>query len=281
MLNAKTTLPLLLVNLLAVTADTTVNVKSKIRFSTPVVASFVIDNPTTNDYIGIYRRDANDSLSTNPFDMELQFWAYTNSGTQETTLLPALGRGRVTFNGVDPSEEGADQWPMNPRTYKVCPMRESYDSDNKEKGELLADCVPLEIKLANRIRNRVEREAFVSALQPEGGVKVGVPFQVSFNSRVKSSNSWIGIYHDDDLENTIMWVYTGCDNVLGDQEGIESNDCLKKRKRGTVTFSEENTGRATQIWPLPEGEYVLRLEYFNNSPHELYKQAVNTLKVVA
>jgi len=283
MLNAKTTLPLLLVNLLAVTADTSVNVKSKIHFSRPVVVSFNVDNPTTNDWIGIYKTNPKDSLSTNPVDRKLLFWAYTCSDRKSLPLDPtALTTGTVTFNGVDPSEEYWDQWPLNPRKYKVCLMRKTIDQSVEEGVELLADCVPLKINLGNKKKNKATNKAKVYALEPV--VKFDVPFQVFFDSRFKVSNSWVGIYLPDNLKTEVMWVYTGCDNVLGDQElhptWDSSNDCIKKRKKGTVNFNATNTGRASQDWPLPVGEYVVRLEYLNNKPYWLNKQAKTKLKVV-
>mmetsp|Transcript_19507 Transcript_19507/g.23244 ORF Transcript_19507/g.23244 Transcript_19507/m.23244 type:complete len:291 (+) Transcript_19507:131-1003(+) len=290
MLNAKTTLPLLLVNLLAVTADTSVNFKRKIHFGRPVVVSFNVDNPTTNDWIGIYRTNSKDSLSTNPVDTKLRYWAHTCSGVQELDQSSSCARprttGTVTFNGVDPTEEYWDQWPLNPRKYKVCLMRKTID-DNVEEGiELLADCVPLKINLGKKKKKKVANTAQVYALEPV--VKYGVPFQVFFDSRFKVPNSWVGIYLPDNLKTEVMWVYTGCDNVLGDQElkppdptWVSSNDCLKKRKKGTVNFNATNTGRASQDWPLPEGEYVVRLEYLNNKPYWLNKQATTKLKVVA
>jgi len=289
MLNAKTTLPLLLVNLLAVTADTSVNVKSQIAFGKPVVASFVVDNPTTKDWIGIYRSSTKDSLSTNPFDRDEMFFVYTCNGRQEIPLDPtAMTNGTVRFNGVDPSEEYYNQWPISPRKYKVCLMRESTDENGDEAGELLADCVPLKIKLARKKRNRIKNKAQVYALKTE--VKFDEPFQVYFNQKFPVPNSSIMIYRPGDAldiagVNEAMWVYTGCDNVLGDQVShpaySKSNDCRKKRRKGTVNFNATNTGRADIDWPLPVGEYVVRLEYYNNRPQALYKQAKINLKVVA
>jgi len=284
MLNVKTTLPLLLVNLLAVTADTSVTVKKQIGFGKRVVASFNVDIPTTEDWIGIYRSDTNDNLSANPFEKEdPMFWAYTKSisGNARTT-------GTATFNGIDPSEEWDNQWPVNPGKYKVCLMRESDDDNGDESGELLADCVPLKINLARKKRNRAKNKAQVWA--PKKEVKFDEPFQIKFNSKFKVPNSSIMIYFPKDAEdvfsqNEAMWVYTGCDNVQGDQvpdpNWEKSNDCRKKRKKGTVNFNATNTGRAKQDWPLPVGEYVVRLEYYNNLPQALYKQAKINLKVVA
>ena len=137
MLNVKTTLPRLLVNLLAVTAEKSVTVKKQIAFSKRVVMSFNVNIPTTKDQIGIYRSDTNENLSANPFENEdCMFWAYTNSATQGNIFDDARTTGTFTFNGIDPSEEDWNQWPVNPGKHKVCLMRESTDENDDELGEL-------------------------------------------------------------------------------------------------------------------------------------------------
>jgi len=280
--HAKITLSLLLGNLLAVTADLTVP-KSR-PFAKPIKVEFSVDVATENDYIGIYNYD-NGPLDESPFNEELQFFVYL-CGSQERVTCAAVedGSGSVTFNGVDPTEEYYDQWPLNPRKYKVCHMRQGTDADENETGELIQNCKKLTVKMGKKKKQKIEKKAYVRTVK--NSYSVGEKIEVKFNSGFKSQNSWIGIYFDDGFDDDggdeLLWVYTGCNNVAGDQIEIDdkSNDCIKKRKKGKVTFDESNTGRSELDWPLPEGVYRLRLEYYNNSPWGLYKDAEETFKVV-
>jgi len=274
------TLSLLLVNLLAVTGKITFS--SKVKFAEPIEVEFKYKNATIHDYIGIYDYNKGDDLSNNPFNETLQYYTYfCASQTKELCTALTAGKGSVAFNGVDPSEEYYDQWPLNPRTYKLCHMREGYvfvndtwtgELKKKETGELIGKCKKLKVKLSRKRKEKIKNDGYVLA---EKSYKEGDKIEISFNSVMKSQNSWIGIYQKNITHPTnekYMWVYTGCDNVLGDQINIKgmSNDCIEKKKKGKVTFGPDNTGRAALDWPPPPGEYYIRLNYYNNDPHDFY-----------
>jgi len=280
------TLSLLLVNLLAVTGKITFS--SKVKFAEPIEVEFKYKNATIHDYIGIYDYNKGDDLSNNPFNETLQYYTYfCASQTKELCTALTAGKGSVAFNGVDPSEEYYDQWPLNPRTYKLCHMREGYvfvndtwtgELKKKETGELIGKCKKLKVKLSKKKEKKLEKKGFVRAVKSE--YEQGKKIKISFNSVMKSQNTWIGIYlkNSDDY---YMWVYTGCNNVAGDQEDIEdkSNDCIKKKKKGKVTFGPDNTGRATLDWPPPPGEYYVEIHYYNNAPWDLYIEGNETFTV--
>jgi len=279
MFYVKVALSILLVHLLAVTAK--LKVPKKIPFGKRVKVEFTVDNATEDDYIGIYRYNKGDPLDVNPFGEDLQHYVYL-CGSQDRIICAAVedGFGTVFFDGVDPTEEYYDQWPLNPRKYKVCYMRQGTDSNRDETGELIQDCKEMKVRISKKKKKKVKNKAFVKTVKKTYNFNKTI--KADFDLGFKSPNSWVGIYTLDDLENEIMWVYTGCNNVVGDQivTGDESNDCIKKGRKGQVKFDESNTGRAPQDWPLPVGEYMLKLQYYNNSPHSLSKQAEETFSVV-
>jgi len=271
------TLSLLLVNLLAVTGKITFS--STVKFSEPIEVEFEYENATIHDYIGIYDNKNGDGLDVNPFGRDLYFYTYF-CASQDRVHCAALteGKGSVVFNGVDPSEENDEQWPLNPWKYKLCHMRQGSDENDNETGELIEKCKKLKVKLSKKKKKKLKKKASVQAVKQKYGK--GEEIEISFNSVMKSQNTWIGIYPKND-DNYYMWVYTGCNNVLGDQEDSDdkSNDCIKKKKKGKVTFGPDNTGRADFEWPPPAGEYYIQLHYYNNSPYDLYVEGDETFTV--
>jgi len=279
MFQSKTLLLLLLVNLLAVNADPTLTVKKRKPFGKPVSVKFETDSPTSNDYIGIYYHKKVESLTANPFDdKQLLFWAYTSTQSQEWDATIKTGIGTIKFNGVDPSEEAEDQWPLNPRMYKVCFMREG-DVNGTETGTLLGECKVLKIKMNKKKIVRVANKAVVRANKQEYQVEdeINVFFKLPF----KAVNSWVGIYNSSKPDDLITWLYTGCNNVAGDQvdSTTKSNDCKARKKTGTLDFNATNTGRDNDGWPLDAGTYTLKVQLYNNSPYKVYKQAEETFEV--
>jgi len=278
------TLSLLLVNLLAVTGKITFS--SKVKFSKQIEVEFdKVKDATIHDYIGIYEYNKGDNLNNNPFNERLQFYTYF-CASQKGVECAALGKGNgsVVFNGVDPDEGYKDQWPLNPRSYKLCHMREGSDENGKETGELIGKCKKLKVKLIKKKKKKIfGGYGFVRAEKSEYDYEEEI--EISFNSVMKSQNTMIGIYtkNNDTEVWEEMWVYTGCNNVLGDQEDSDdkSNDCIKKKKKGKVTFGPDNTGRADFEWPPPAGEYYIQLHYYNNSPYDLYIPGDETFNVKA
>ena len=273
------TLSLLLVNLLAVTGKITFS--SKVKFSKQIEVEFdKVKDATIHDYIGIYEYNKGDNLNNNPFNERLQFYTYF-CASQKGVECAALGKGNgsVVFNGVDPDEGYKDQWPLNPRSYKLCHIRQGYEN-GKETGELIGKCKKLKVKLIKKKKKKIfGGYGFVRAEKSEYDYEEEI--EISFNSVMKSQNAWIGIYQKK-ITRERMWVYTGCNNVTGDQENNYkmTNDCIKEKKKGKVTFGPNNTGRADMDWPPTPGEYYIRLNYYNNNPHDLYIEGDETFTVL-
>ena len=276
------TLSLLLVNLLAVTGKITFS--SKVKFSEPIEVEFEYKNATRRDYIGIYEYNKGDDLNNNPFNTrtlhDLHYFTYF-CGSQSAGHCAALdeGNGTVVFNGVDPKEEWSHQWPLTPRSYKLCHMRQGSDENSNETGELIGKCKILKVKLSEDKKKKLKNDGFVRAEKSEYQYEEEI--EISFNSVMKSQNAWIGIYQKK-ITRERMWVYTGCNNVTGDQENNYkmTNDCIKEKKKGKVTFGPNNTGRADMDWPPTPGEYYIRLNYYNNDPHDLYIEGDETFTVL-
>jgi len=272
MFQSKTPLLLLLVNLLAVNADPTLTFKTRNPFGKPVSVKFDTASPTSNDYIGIYYHTKDDSLTANPFDdYEAMFWAYTSNQSQEWDSDIKTGSGTIIFNGVDPSEEGENQWPINPRMYKVCFMRANW-VNNTETSTLLGECKVLKIKIDKKQIRKVDKKAEVRAKKSE--YQVGEEVNVLFKLPFTVANSWVGIYNTTNLDDYITWLYTGCNNVVGDQ--VDSEGCVATKKKGKLNFNAINNG---DKWPLKADTYTLRVNVYNNYPYELYKQAEETFEV--
>jgi len=272
MFQSKTPLLLLLVNLLAVNAQTNLSFAKNWPFGKPVSVKFANASPTPNDYIGIYYHTKDDSLTANPFDnYDTLFWAYTSTKTQEWDEEIEKSEGKILFNGVDPSEEGEIYWPMNPRMYKVCLMREGY-VNNTETGTLLGECKELKIKIDKKQIRKVDKKAEVRAKKSE--YQVGEEVNVLFKLPIKVANSWVGMYNTTNPEDDIMWLYTGCNNVVGDQ--VDSEGCVATKKKGKLNFNAITNG---DKWPLKADTYTLRVNVYNNYPYELYKQAEETFEV--
>jgi len=250
--------------------QTTLTVKST-RFTKPVNVDFTNNEPTNLDRIVIYNYSDGDSLHMLDGEDE-QFYTYT-CGKRSSTECEAVTEGTVTFNGVDPSEEGRNQWPMNPRKYKVCHVR-GWDE------ELIQPCKVFEVKFPNKMKNKT-KSAMVKALKEEYEYKENIV--VEFNANLMVPNGWVGLYDvNSNGAYESMWLYTGCNNVEGDQtsKGARSNDCMKTKKKGKVRFRRANTGRSVDSWPLDVGEYYVRLEYYNNYEEKLSKTAEKTIKIV-
>jgi len=278
MVCAKYKLLLLLVNLLVVTA--VLIVPKEVNFGERIAVRFEVIEATEGDYIGIYNYTRG-SLTANPFDEDLQYYVYL-CGSQESVTCDAVeaGSGTVFFDGVDPTEEFWDQWPLNPREYKVCHMRQFFDDNSFETDELIQDCKVMTVEICEREKRMVQRLAFVRA--GKNTYNLDEKIVVEFDAIFGYPNSWVGIYSVNNLLWEAMWVYTGCNNVSGDQVETpeKSNDCIQTKMRGEVTFDDSNTGSSSQEWPLPKGEYVLKLQYFNNSPFTLNITAEETFSIV-
>jgi len=285
MVYPKITLSLLLVNLLVVTGEIVVEPLPKIEFDSPAIFAEQIEvkfesrEATTNDYIGIYKYGKNDDLTKNPSDRKPYFYSYF-CGSQDKVSCNALeaGEGSVVFNGVDPSEAFKLHWPLNPRKYKVCHMRlvnEKHTVEKprtRKKSQLIGECKELQVKLPIR-KNKILRKTVVNSVKEK--YKYGEEIKIQFKSGIETQNSWIqiyGMYHIYGL-----WLYTGCNNNVGDQD--QSDDCKETAKEGYVTFGPENVGVSGVDWPPPAGEYIIQFSYYYNYPEFLDQRSENTFTV--
>ena len=249
----------------------TLTVKSTL-FTKPVNVDFTNNDPKDGDRIVIFNYSDEDDLEVYPSGEDEQFYTQT-CRVLSSTECEAVADGTVTFNGVDPSEESSNQWPMNPRKYKACHVRGSDE-------ELIQPCKVFEVKLNNKMKKKA-KSAMVKALKTQ--YEYSEEIKVKFNAKLNVPNGWVGLY---DVNGKgvyeSMWLYTGCNNVAGDQtyEGKRSNDCIQTKKKGKVKFTKGNTGRSGDNWPLDVGEYYVRLEYYNNYEEKLFKTAKKTIKIV-
>jgi len=247
-------------------------VKKSTKFTKPVIVNFRNNNPKNDDRIVIFNYSDEDDLEVYPSG-EAEMFSSRTCRVMTWPECEAVADGTVTFNGVDPSEEVSNQWPMNPRKYKVCHVR-GWDE------ELIQPCKVFEVKFPNKMKNKT-KSAMVKAVKEEYEYKENIV--VEFNANLMVPNGWVGLYDvNSNGAYESMWLYTGCNNVEGDQtsKGARSNDCMKTKKKGKVRFRRANTGRSVDSWPLDVGEYYVRLEYYNNYEEKLSKTAEKTIKIV-
>jgi len=269
------TLSLLLVNLLVVTGKIVVEPLSKIEFESPAIfaeqieVKFESSETTTKDYIAIYR---NTDLAKDP-SLKPLFYSYL-CGSQDKVSCTALeaGEGSVVFNGVDPSEAFKRYWPPNPNKYKVCHRRlekKRHTVDvrrHRRKSQLIGECKVLQVKLPTS-RLRILRRTDLMSVKET--YKYGEEIQIKFKSGIETQNTWIQFYGSN--VSCGMWLYTGCNNNVGDQD--ESDDCKETAKEGIVTFGPENVGNSWCAWPPPAGEYYFSIHFLMNYPDTLYKDS--------
>lgn len=246
--------------LLAVTAkDDKLSVncgKKGCAFGEPIEVAFKLQNPKVfdegrrccNDWIAIYeaRDKPSDDLNT--------MWTYT-CGFQAQypgVRCPNLTSGAVTFDGVDPSEEGRkQQWPLSPGSYKVCHL--DYTDNELQK------CVKFKVKVDRKTEQKILKNAFVMPTKEvyEYGENIAADYDVV----VALPNTLISIFKvDSPYERS--WVYTGCNNNEGDQRWsyYVSDDCLKTQTSGKVWFTPINT----RAGYLDGGDYEMRILYAND-----------------
>ena len=265
----------------------TLEVKKKNMYTKPISVSFTISDPTKDDWIGIYKYSKGDDLNENPGHHDDLFWTYTCGTQEQTDDCEAISDGRVVFNGIDPTEQTDDhQWPILDGMYKVCHMREGEDADGNETSELLQSCKPFDVKMTEGFKKKVTK----ASVEPVKSTYIeGETVVVKFDAKNKVPNGWIAIYEkgENDPSEYIVTIYTGCNNVVGDQDGDgivdedKTNDCKMIKTKGQVTFNEDTLYRngPEDDWPLPPGEYYLKIHYKYNSPYDLFKDSKKTFTV--
>lgn len=265
----------------------TLTVDRKQKYTKPVTVSWTISDPSDMDWFAIYKYSIDDPLDYNPYDEDSMFWTYA-CGTQDPgDDCSAISDGQVVFNGVDPTEEDDDQWPISNGMYKVCHFREGEDDEGNETAELLQPCKPFNVRFTERFKAKWP----TGSVEPvESTYSEGETVVAQFDAGTYVPNGWIAIFKkgETDPGNYEVWIYTGCNNVVGNQDGDgvvdddKSNDCTRVKRKGKVTFNANTLYRngPENDWPLAPGEYFLRLQYKNNSPYNVYKDSTTTFTVV-
>jgi len=305
MIYPKHLLSVLLIKLLAVNSEVlrtqprilqeaTVSVPNTIPYGESIHVTFTNPrdrDPKKWDWIAIF---VDSDAPLDEYDMETSesFWAYTNGSQDEDVSAPYPEEGVTTFGVKDPVQEDDQQWPIVPGEYRVCLAAYTdnyYDRDDDEHGEsthnmrssnnsddyeVIGLCQRFTIEFSDSQKELIENEAKI--VPTKTVYKHHEAVIAHFKTPVDIHNSWVGIYHEEDrkpdadsISSELMWVYTGCDNVGGDQR--ESNDCARLRKEGVSWFDHSTTGRSDYSWPLPPGRYCMVLVYYNNYPIEVFK----------
>lgn len=234
--------------------------------------------PSDRDYVAILP----DEPDVDPLDESrevLQMYVYTDQNRDSGAYYDD---GIVRFGVTDPATDYGKLWPLSVGRYAVCLI---HYADDYVGYELLGSCQKLSVELHGR-RKDTARHARLRPSKAE--YAYGERIEAFFLTPVKIPNSWVGIFRYEGLVPTtqpldnygeFLWVFTGCDNVEGDQ--AESNDCAVTSRRGTVSFQGNNTGRADLEWPLPPGDYFMAIVFSNNKPYATYKPAKEFFTIVA
>jgi len=299
----------LLTKLLAVNSDAlrtqprvlqeaTVSVPDTIPYGESIHVTFTNPrdrDPKKWDWISIFV-DSDIPLDEYDTEQDEAFWAYTNGSQDDNVMIPYPKEGVTTFGVKDPVQEYDQQWPILPGEYRVClaahpdSYYDSEDGEDKEHDgehdrenrenrrdhdeEVIGLCQRFTIEFSDSQIELIGNEAKI--VPTKKVYKYGEAVIAHFKTPVDIHNSWVGIYYEEDRNPDAdsilyeeMWVYTGCDNVYGDQR--ESNDCARLRGEGATWFDYWNTGRANQSWPLSPGRYCMVIIYYNNYPNEVFK----------
>jgi len=227
----------------------------KVKFNYP--ASTV---PQEDHWIGIFVNDDNVALDMyDGNDVHLSFYLYTSA---------AKTRGKVTFDAKDPKIEYFSSWPLPPGNYRACLL----DDPSDYYYNVIGSCTKFRVKVKGKKKKMVK----LATLQPgKTEFNYGEAITARFETPISISNSKVEIYEYSEnfpnsikISNPLMWVYTACGNVMGDQ--TETTNCAKKKKKGRVIFSKENTGGGN-IGLLPPGRYNMIISFDVNLPYKRFK----------
>lgn len=256
------------------------SVKGKHTFGKDIKVTFENPNPSTGQYpwIGIFEDTGGLPLDNVP-DLDL-LQAWLNDCNSQDDCDSVVDKGKVKFSAKDPKHHYYDNGysPLRQGKYIVCYLNEYYDEDDDDaddKNELLADCMKTKIK---KPRGKIKKKAKIEPLSTQLGV--GDDIEAKFDTPVAIVNQWVGLYAEEngqapkgDLDDKdLLWGYTGCDTLDGDQE--ETNNCVKKKKTGTVTLNENNMDiddGDDATWPVPKGRYYMCVNFHANKPYNFYK----------
>jgi len=252
--------------------------KNKYQFDQAISVRFTYPNsyvPKNRDWVGIFKdTDRSLPLTTYPGGGYLSFYLricnQQNAPCPNSSPLPSTGT--LKFYVTDPDSENNNQWPIPLGRYRAC-LIDDGASDNVSSGNftVVGECKKFRVQKSKKSQN-MARKSRVRVLKTTYAYKETI--SASFKNDKKITNAWVGIYEysttlkkvdREIIDNPLLWVYTGCNNVDGNQP--TSHNCGKKKKHGQVDFREDNTGRAELDWPLPPGKYMMIFSCDNNNPH--------------
>lgn len=270
-------------------AKKAVKVNKKFDFDEGIEIEFTYPNnyvPKNRDWVGIFIDDKPDLPLTEYPESGSNLSFYLRICNQSSAPCPMSDdelpkTGKLTFDVTDPNEDYWQQWPLPLGSYRTC-LVDDGGSDNNSSGnyKVVGSCVKFKVKKSKKSKTMVKKSR-VKVLKEKFDFEETI--SVSFKNFHQITNAWVGIYNydvnlvvgDSEVDNPLMWVYTGCNNVIGDQE--TNNDCAEKKKKGKVKFTEDNTGRG---WPLPRGKYMVMFSCDNNSPHTNVRFNYNPFEIV-
>jgi len=255
----------------------TVEKKNKLQYDQAINIKFDYPQdyaPKDRDWVGIFE-DTNPSLPLTTYpesDGNLSFYLrICNQSDAPCPALPLPTTGTLQFYVKDPSAAYEKQWPIPIGEYRAC-LVDDGGSGNESTGnyQVVGSCMKFSVKESKKSTKMVLKSR-VKVLKSTYNYEETI--SASFKNARMITNAWVGIYdYDADLkkgdpgvDDPLMWVYTGCNNVMGDQN--TNNNCAIKEKFGQVDFKEDNTDG----WPLPEGKYMVMISFDNNSPHRNIK----------
>lgn len=238
----------------------TVEKKNKLQYDQAINIKFDYPQdyaPKDRDWVGIFE-DTNPSLPLTTYpesDGNLSFYLrICNQSDAPCPALPLPTTGTLQFYVKDPSAAYEKQWPIPIGEYRAC-LVDDGGSGNEYTGnyQVVGSCMKFSVKKSRKSRKMVSKSR-VKVLKSTYNYEETI--SASFKNARMITNAWVGIYdYDADLkkgdpgvDDPLMWVYTGCNNVMGDQN--TNNNCAVKKKHGQVDFKEDNT----YGWPLPEGK---------------------------
>lgn len=261
----------------------TVNNRKKLQYDQAISIKFNYPNdyaPKNRDWVGIFE-DTDPSLSLTEYpqsDDNLSLFlriCNQKDAPCPDSSLPLPSTGTLKFYVTDPSADYEKQWPIPIGKYRAC-LVDDGGSDNVSTGnyQVVGSCMKFRVKGTKKSKD-MARKSRVKVLKTTYDYEETI--SARFRNAKRITNAWVGIYDFDaglkkgnpTVDDPLMWVYTGCNNVLGNQ--ITNNDCAKRTRDGQVDFKEDNTGRSAIDWPLPRGKYMMMISFDNNSPHRNIK----------
>lgn len=237
------------------------SVSSNIAYGSDIAVTFNSSGLSDENWIGIYNETDEDFS-----DDEL--WSSMCGGQDDynNPYCPTQSSGTVTFSGSDPYQEGYQNWPILPGNKKVCIMTGGILPPKALIcAPFVVDELPLEAITNSSLTLTKTTFGYDEDITAEFQAAVGIP------------NTWIGMYSSDNAPNgmnklpndPILWVYSACNNLQGDQ--FTTDNCVEIKRSGSIQFDSTSVGNETVgNWPIESGSFRLCMSFYNNEPYEKF-----------